>query len=291
MSENPAPSYLLSAALHGGVVALCVLLAYLAEAPPPQTQKIFELVAGEGNNYGATEAPALGVPGGSSAKMMTVPIPPPPTPPAPQAEPAVEPAPITPAPVPVKPVATPVKPKPAPTIPDYAKTVARTANRTEARIEAKEKKKLDAEAKRLAAAQKQQMTYDQYLKEHGGEGIAGGVVGGSTANKVGGAGGKAMTREEGSLLEAYFALLQARLKANYSPPPDASDSLTAHVKFFVSADGSISNVEIDRPSGNVAFDESLREAFRKIRAGVGSRPDHRGDQESFTFSMKENDGN
>jgi len=292
MTEHPAQSYVLSAALHGGVVALCILLAYFAESPAPPADKVFELVAGAGNNYGATAAPALGVPDGSKFKISAPepPAPPTPEPPAPAVAETVpiEPAPA-PVPVPVNPVPTHAKPKPAPTVPDFSKTVTRTANRTASRIEAKEKKKADAEAKRVAAAQKQ-ISYDQYLKEHG-EGIAGGVVGGSTANKQGGAGGKAMTREEGSLLDAYFALLKARLKEGHVAPPDVSDSLTAHVTFFVSANGSVSNVVIDRSSGNASFDESVREAFRQIRSGVGPRPDHQGGEEGLIFSMKDSDSN
>jgi TonB family protein len=64
-----------------------------------------------------------------------------------------------------------------------------------------------------------------------------------------------------------------------------------HVTFFVSANGSISNLRIDRESGNAAFDEAVRAAFHEIRAGVGARPDHRGDDESLTFSMKADDAN
>jgi colicin import membrane protein len=294
MTENPAQSYVLSAALHGAVVAVCLLLAYLAEAPAIPPQKVFELVAGTGDNYAATEAPAIGVPNGNklimSAPEPTPPEPPAPVPPAPPVAAAVpiEPAP-TPVPVPIKPAPTHAKPKPAPTVPNFSKTIARTASRTENRLVSKEKKKEEAEQKRQAAAQKQ-MSYDQYLKEHG-EGIASGVVGGSTANKTGGAGGKALKRDDGPILDAYFALLKSRLKESHVAPPDVSDSLTAHVSFFVSANGSISNVEIDRGSGSAAFDESVREAFRQIRSGVGPRPDHQGGQEGLEFSMKESDSN
>jgi colicin import membrane protein len=285
MSERSAQAYVLSALLHAAVVALCVLFAYLTQVAAPPTQKVFELVAGEGSNYGATEAPALGSPDAAQVSISAPVLPPLPVPPQPAPP---QPAPLEATPTPVAPVKpAPVRTKPVPPIPDFSRSVARTATRTESRIEAKEKRKAAAEAKRLAAQQKQ-ITYDEYLKEHG-QGIAGGVVGGSTANKVGGAGGKALTREEGSLMEAYYAFLEERLRESFVAPPDASDSLTVHVKFYVSANGSISNVELDRPSGNGAFDAAVLEAFHEIRAGVGVRPDKRSDSASLNFSLKPND--
>jgi colicin import membrane protein len=285
MSERSAQAYVLSALLHAAVVVLCVLFAYLTQVAAPPAQKVFELVAGEGSNYGATEAPALGSPDASQVSISAPALPPLPVPPQP-APPQPASLEATPTPVaPVKPAAA--KTKPVAPIPDFSRSVARTAIRTESRIEAKEKRKEAAEAKRLAA-QKKQITYDEYLKEHG-QGIAGGVVGGSAANKEGGAGGKALTREEGSLMEAYFKFLEDRLRESFVAPPDASDSLTVHVSFFVSANGTISNVVIDRRSGNDAFDAAVVEAFHEIRAGVGARPDKRGESESLNFSMQPND--
>ena len=65
------------------------------------------------------------------------------------------------------------------------------------------------------------------------------MVGGSVDNKTGGAGGKALTREEGSELEAYFQMLKDRLQENVQELSDTSDTLTAEVEFYVAADGSI----------------------------------------------------
>ena len=91
MTDRRTHGFFLSAALHASIVAV-VWLAYVVRTPPPPVT-FFELVAGEGDNYMATEAPALGTPG---AVKVDVPAP---TPPAPQ--PKAEPTPLQAAP-PVK---------------------------------------------------------------------------------------------------------------------------------------------------------------------------------------------
>jgi colicin import membrane protein len=222
----------------------------------------------------------------------------PPAPPAPETPPAAEPVPIEPTPAPApKPKPTPTKaktpPKTDPTKANFTKTFDRTAHRKAARLEAKYRKQ-EAEQER-----REKMSYEQYLKTHGGvagshstadpEGIRGGVVGGSTANKSGGAGGKAMSREEASLLDAYFSLLKARVHENFEAPSDVNDKLVVRIAFFVSADGSISSVHIFRSSGNAAFDEAVLAAFHRTHS-IGPRPDHRGDEVSLAFSLREEDG-
>jgi colicin import membrane protein len=274
-------------------VALVLLLGFAASQSRQETTKVFELVAGQGDNYAATVAPAIGVPGGIK---LTVPA-------APAAPPTPEPAAIPPqsapmAEAPSVPVAKPAPAKTAPAKtdqPSFSKIVKSTENRKAARIEAQYRKQL---AKEAAAEAKQRESYDQYLKEHGGapgksprvdaEGIAGGVVGGSTANKVGGAGGKALTRDEQDLLDSYFAMLKARLKENHVPPSGViSDRLQARVEFYLSAEGALSRVRIMRSSGNSEFDESVLEAFRHTQ--MPPPPDHRGDTHELIFDMRDED--
>src|SRR4051812_7159546 len=105
MTERYPNAFLLSATMHGAIVAVLLLFAYVLERPSQEKPKIFELVAGPGNNYMATEAPAVGTPGGVKLNV------PAPTPPKPK---AIEPE-AAPDPEPVKPAA--VKPQPAPVTP------------------------------------------------------------------------------------------------------------------------------------------------------------------------------
>lgn len=294
MNARSPNAYVFSMLLHGAIAALIILLGYLANEPAREAPKIFELVAGAGDNYGATVAPALGVPGG--AKLVTAP-PTPPVPPAPVAPAPPEAAPVQAAP---RPIPTPPAPKaqPAPPksdqVPNFNKQVQKTASRKEARLEAKYKKDLEKEQKR--------MSYEEYLKEHGGktaaaagpasktakidaEGIRAGVVGGSTANKTGGAGGKALSREQQDLLDSYFAMLRAKLKDNFVPSPNVSDKLSAGVEFFLAADGSLSRVRIVRSSGSPEFDRLVLDAFAQTH--MPPRPDGHGDTIKLTYSLRD----
>ena len=120
MTSRSSHAYVLSAVLHGAIIATVFLLAYLANQSVMNAPKVFELVAGSGNDYMATEAPNLGVPGGIKVAIPDVPAPTPAAPlevappPEPVAPAAIEPAP---APAPAEPVHTVPAPKatPAPT--------------------------------------------------------------------------------------------------------------------------------------------------------------------------------
>ncbi|HEX3730561.1 MAG TPA: hypothetical protein VHV47_12195, partial [Opitutaceae bacterium] len=195
MTAQSSSAYVSSAFLHAAVIVLLLLFGYYLgqnEAPPA---KIFELVQGAGDNYAATAAAALGSPDAPEVKMPAAPIPAP-APPAP--EPVAAEAAAAPAPVPAK-----APPKPvAKTAPNFLRTVERTVKRAETRVENRIKKKQADVAKR-------QMTLADFQKEHPdkaatGRGIATGVAGGSIANTRGGAGGKALTREQGSEMDAYY---------------------------------------------------------------------------------------
>ncbi len=268
--RTQAPSaYGLSVLLHGAVILLIFFFSYAASSVPTDAPKVFELVAGAGDNYGATVAPALGSVGG--IKVPAVPA-------APRQPAAALPAsPIQPAP---EAVPAPAKPK---KVPDLVADLKRVETRREQRLEAAYKKAQDAEAKRLA---KQQAAAK--VSHIDAEGIREGVVGGSTANKEGGAGGKALTREEGSLLDAYFALLKARIKENHEPPEGVSDSLEAQVEFLVAANGEISEVRIKTSSGNAEFDRSVVAACERTRS-IGARPDGRSETVQMTFKMREDE--
>ena len=160
----------------------------------------------------------------------------------------------------------------------------RTEMRRELNLERKYEKAQEAAAKRLAQEQKAAGK----VSHIDAEGIREGVIGGSAENKEGGAGGRALTREEGSELEAYFALLKARIKENHAPPEGVSDSLSARVEFMVAADGEISHVRIETSSGNAEFDRSVVEACQQTRS-IGPRPDGRSETVQMLFKMREDE--
>jgi TolA protein len=186
-------------------------------------------------------------------------------------------------------VKTPPKPK-APPVTEYkpvnmAKMVDRIADKRAANIEKKIKAEQEKAAKAEAAKAKT-MTKAEFdrlnknkslaaqkpgstgagtsLKKIDTEGISKGVVGGSTANKTGGAGGKALTRQEVELNDAYISLLIQRLKQAHQKPDGLSDLLEATVKFRLTASGAVTNVVILSSSRNSEYDQSVLAAFRRI---------------------------
>jgi colicin import membrane protein len=266
MSAQSPGAYGLSALLHAAVVALVLFFSFASRSLVQDTPKVFELVAGAGDNYAATAAPALGSEGG--VKLQAAPVPRPQTPPVPKPEAS---------PIQAAPEAAPARPaKPV----DLVAQLKRVEMRRELNLERKYEKEKAAEEKKEAAAAR--------VAHIDAEGIKEGVLGGSAENKVGGAGGKALTREEGSLLDAYFALLKARIKENHIPPEGVSDRLSARVEVFVAADGSLSNVRIVSPSGNFDFDRSVIEAVEHTRS-IGARPDARSESVTMTIKMSDDE--
>jgi colicin import membrane protein len=270
-AQSPG-AYTASVVLHGGVILIVLMFTY-ANGVEKDEPKVFELVAGAGDNYGATAAPALGSVGGIKVAPSVDRSTPAPAQAAPR--PKAAPSPIQPAPE--------AAPAPARTkrTPDLVADLKRVEARREARLEAKYQKQLEAEQKRLAQEASKVTHIDA-------EGIREGVIGGSTDNKTGGAGGRALTREEGSLLDAYFALLKARIKENHEPPEGVSDTLVARVEFLVAADGSLSDVRIAKSSGSADFDRSVVEACERTQS-IGARPDGRSETVEMTFKMREDE--
>ena len=297
MNARSPSALFLSASLHGLVVALVVALAYLAETHVKETPKILDLVAGAGDDYGATAAPALGTPGGIKIAI--------PEPPAPAPEPVklAAPVPVAPAPepdpvvskAPVEKAVTPPKTKETKT-PNFSNQIKRKIIRAESKAKAEIKKEREAEQKRLTKAEfdRQNRTNkvsgagNPKVKHVDSEGISGGVVGGSTASKAG-AGGKALTREEGDLLDAYFAIVKQRLQDGLEKPPGLGDAVFAIAEFRLNTDGSISSARITRGSGSDEFDRAVMDDIRRYRR-VSPPSAWKGDTVSLTFRMKEEDG-
>ncbi len=306
-------AFFTSLILHGLVVAVLFLAAYSASYQTKPETKVFELVAGEGDNFAATEAPALGSPTGIKLTL--------PTPPTPKAEP-VKPA-ITqpePQPEPVPVVSTPPTPpapKPTPTPPPEVvkkepskapptktastktKTIAEQmrweAIKAESKIKqqvarekAAEKKRLDKERQEQARAAAQAAAAK--APQVDALGIAKGVRDGSTANKDGGAGGKALSRSDGPVMDAYFAMLKQKLgeELKRNTPPGISDDLVSEAEFRLGADGSISAVKIISPSGSAEFDRAVLDVFARVRMPV--RPDGKSSVQTTRFRTKDLEG-
>jgi colicin import membrane protein len=275
MRANSPSAFLFSLTLHGIIAALIIFLTYYSvwqQGPPPV---IFELVAGPPTAPDELVAPALG----NSLTPVKMELPkadPTPVQPEPKVEEVVQTVKTDQTPPSSEVVPPPVKPKPKPD------------------------NSLLKEMKRTKT-----MSYREYMKQHptpkpvaqakprtgnvpkiDAEGIAQGVKGGSTANKRGGGGGKALTREEQNEFNTYISFLIAALKEAHNPPPGVSDKLEAKVTFDITANGHILNPRISRSSGDKDFDESVLEAFRKMRS-IGPTPD--GKSASWTVLFRQRD--
>lgn len=299
MDTRLSNALLVSLFLHGLAVAAILFSAYAFRNDEVNT-KIIELVAGEGDNYGATVAPALGDPDSTKNSPLTE------APPASQQT--------------IQAVAAPqeVAPKPTTRTPDFSRTITRVSDRVVKRemtkFEKQQKEEADRQAKLAAEREKEEqrraaatMTKEEFDKKYGKnanpsarsgagqvkisrldtKGIAGGVVGGSTENMKGGAGGKALSREEGDLLDAYFSKLIQRLREAHERPMGVSDLLSAKAEFTITQEGTILNPHIVRSSGNEEFDQSVLSAFRNV-GSIGPRPDNGGTMtKQVVFKMRD----
>lgn len=273
MRATSPSAFFTSLTLHGVVAGLIIFMTYYAARQESTPPVIFELVAGPPTAPDELVAPALG----NSAAPVKLDVPkvePQPEKPQPQ-EVTKAPEPEVKEQIPSKPVPT-TKPKPDTSL-----------------------------AKELKKSEK--MSYKDYLKKHpipkdppktatapkGGkvpridaEGIAEGVRGGSTANKRGGGGGKALTREEQSQLNTYISFLLNALKEAHEPPPGVSDQLVTQVTFDITAGGTILNPRITKSSGNREFDESVLDAFHRVKT-IGDVPTGKSETWTLKFRMRE----
>lgn len=332
MTDSSSRGFLQALALHTAAAALALGLGFLAASREPDAPRIIELVAGEGDNYAATEAPALGVEGGVklSVPAAAAPRPEPPAllrPPEPEPEPEIAPvapppptpaakAPPTPAPK-APPTPAPAAEKaPSPAgneaVPNFRKKIQYEIVRGDAKAKLQLRREREAEQKRLAEERKRaaedakRMTkeeFDRAQRAKGGtakgapakvarvdgEGIAKGVVGGSTANRKGGAGGKALTSTGEGVLDSYYAYFKRELRTAFEPPPGLSDSLKATLEVRSNPDGSLSNARIAVSSGSREFDQAVLAAVRRVR--MPARPaEHRAAETfEFVFTMRDRD--
>lgn len=265
---HSAGPYVVSLVLHGAVVLAIVLSAMaFQQVRQLNTPKIFELVAGEGTNYAATEAPAPSP--GVTFERPDVPIIK--TPSEPEPQPVVQPAqPVvrqTPVVAPQH-VESPVKPAEKPR--QSTTSWQEFQKQNKARTRAQSAGEAPAPGAKSAAVPK--------IKVRG-------VTGGTGSAE--GAGGKVLSRSaDQDLLGSYLALLQQQLKAAHEKPTGLGDHLSVTISFTLSASGAMSNVRVTRSSGSAEFDESALAAFRAVRS-IGPRPDGKTDTRTAVFKMSD----
>ena len=293
MTDRYPGAFLVSLMFHGAIAGLILLAGYVAGFSKPDPLVAVELVAGEGDNYGATEAPALGDP---ASLKMDLPQPLPELPKQREVAPP-EPAPIPAAPA-EKPVPKPVEEKPVPKAPDFAKAIEKRIDRAEARAKAALAKKHEAEAKKMTkeafdkaqAAKKKAASATPAgppkIAKIDAKGIRDGVVGGSTKNDKGGAGGKALVREDGRVMDAYYAMLKDRLLKALEKPPGLSDSLVTSIELRINPDGSLIG-KIAKSSGSDEFDAAVMAAVAATQ--MPPHPEKKSELLSVPFRMKEQD--
>jgi TonB family protein len=267
---------------------------------------VLELVAGPGEYYAAMAAPALGTEAGvkfdlptpAPAPKVTAPTPPPrvetvsPIMPAPS-PPVVKPAPKTPPkqkqPDPAKDIAAQLKKKVAAAKKKVQVQAAKDRKKEQARM-TKEQFDREQAAKKVASAKTAKTssakTSPAKFKPIDTKGISGGVVGGSSASTKG-AGGKALTRAEATLLELYDAEFLQKLRRAFEEdrPPGLSDALRVTIGVRSNADGSLTSARVTQPSGTPEFDKAVLDALRRVK--MPPRPDRKAETVSFVFTMRE----
>jgi colicin import membrane protein len=176
--------------------------------------------------------------------------------------------------------------------------------------EAKEAAKAgkDASAKNAPAVRNKTTSYADFQKQHakqlsanqkvrsgGAKGSAApgidakGIVDDlmkSAAGPRGDGGGTGGTKVMIAALDAYFGRLISALRAAHEMPDSVNDLLVAKVSFYLASDGSISAVRIVKTSGNTEYDQSVVDAFRKVRS-IGAVPGAKSGTYEINFKMTE----
>jgi len=247
-----------------------IVAAWWARKTEEPPTAIFELVAGAGDNYAATEAPTTTEDVPNITLNLPEPLPEPkPRPPRPQ--PKVQPEP-PPKPRVVEKKPTPVQIKPAPEEPIL-------------KIEPVREK----------------VSFDDFAQQHGKptaktsakppapiktRSIDVGQVTSAVETKVTvGAGGTAMSTQEVALSKAYVALIIQRIRQSLESA-GINDVRSVGVEFRVSLEGAISNARIVTPSGSSKFDQAVLAAFRSIRP-IGRPPTGRAEKFETVIRLTE----
>lgn len=108
------------------------------------------------------------------------------------------------------------------------------------------------------------------------------MVGGSTANTTGGAGGTALTTPERNAVDAYVSALVQRLKDELDRTPGLDDGLIAEAEFHIMPDGRLTRGQITKSSGNEMFDRAVLRAIMAVR--MAPRPKGLEEVQTVPFS-------
>ena len=249
MYARSSNAFILSLTLHVGVVLTLLGVAFVVQRTGPPPMHEFILVAGPGNDPNATEAPALGAPDGQiDVKIPTV----------------------------------PAHPETAPAARPETKSPSKTPAKTEPKISYREfvKKHGQPAPSKPTPSASSHATRAPQIKTRG---IPDGVLRGSSRSTAG-QNGPALTAQQHSAFEYYTAQLVQALRQNHEKPPGLSDLLTASVSCLIGADGTISNVHVERSSGNAEFDQSCVEAFAHV-GSIGPTPDGKSGTWTIAFHM------
>jgi colicin import membrane protein len=273
-STVPMPRSIgLSVLLHLAILVALLVAAWWSQQIDDDTPVIFELVAGEGDNYAATEAPTTT----ESLPTITLTLP----------EPLPEPVRIQPTPTPPRPQPTPPKPVPVP------KAVEKTPTPI--------KVKPVPEAKPVVAEPvPKTVSFAEFAKQNGTPTPTvvkapapirapkinvGKVTSAAESSVKVGAGGTAMTASEVNLSAAYKALIVQRIRQALEAA-GINDVREADVEFYVNLEGAISNAQIIKSSGSSKFDQAVISAFRSIRP-LGRPPTGRAETLTTTIRLRE----
>ena len=266
MRPQSSSAILTSLILHAFVAAV-IFLTTVYVARTESMPKIIELVAGPATDMKSLEAPAEGVPEPMKVNVPEVKLPADPTPAVPE-------PPVTKT-VSTKEVVTPPVTK-AKVDNSMAKQMTKQVKSSYKEFLKKNPIKKQSAASQVRAAKVPRIDT---------KGVIGGVKGGSTTSK-GGQGGTAMTREEADELDTYISFLVQELKRAHEAPPGVSDQLVTRVAFDITSGGAILNPRIIKSSGNREFDESVLDAFRRMRS-IGPTPTRRPYSWTIAFRMRD----
>jgi colicin import membrane protein len=308
MTARSPSAFLLSTAVHAVAVGFAILF-FLANQQVKEPPRVLELVAGEGLDYMAREAPA------AAAEPVPFNLTPAPAEPRKVELAPAQPPPIAPAPPPQA-VEQPVAPNWAQQIKTTVTRANTTAKKEIAKQKAAEQKQL-AEQKRLQEKKEQEerkQLEDKKLAEQAkqktitkeefdrlnktktpppkkaapikvakidAERLAREVLAGSAKSKAG-AGGTALTATEASEVERYIALLLRRLKEELDQTPGVEDGLRAEAEFHILADGRLVRGTIVTTSGNEVFDRAVLRAITAVK--MPPRPKGLGEVQKVPFS-------
>ncbi len=278
MSDRYAGSFFLSLLLHLAMAVVLVAVAYVLRTREPERPQVFEVVAGPGEDYLATEAPSAPPEVTPIAFQPPEPLPPVviPEPVAPEPPPVVVPDPVPTPPTPPTPTPQPKpqpQPKPKPKPPVEQPKPRPTMTKEE--FDRQFGKKTTAAQRTPAPAPpvKPKLVDPNALRD-------------SLTSPSAGGGGDALSTQMRNQMDAYFAQLIALLKRNHQKPAGLSDLLSADFSYHVAANGRVSQVKVIRSSGNAAFDQSVLTAFASLPS-LGARPDGQSSTRQVTFRVRD----